>query len=391
MSKENDILERVRTDRTGLFNQDRLNQAMKKDGLDAVIAVSGVNVAYTAGIHVSSGPGKMLSYVVTSADGKTGMVTDEATAYYSREYSWIEDIRPFRYVVDTKTANKEGIELLSSVLDTLGLSKGKIGIEQTHIPGLYWDELRKKLPDVEFVDGSEAFEYARLVKTADEIEVFRLAAYYSDKAIHSAWAQSRAGFSEKTVAAMMESNALMLGAEGLDHSHLHTGLHSTVVHALSMDEELLKPGDVVHIDFGAVFGGYRTDISRNAVVHAPNSNQESIYKRMWDIEQKLYEDCKPGIVAGELYDIGMKYFDEAGLVYPWGTLGHSTGLVVHEGFEIAAGGDVVLEPGMIINLEPSHIEQGDARYHIEDTILITEDGMELLSNFMTTDEMFVIR
>lgn len=385
-----DVLERARTDRKGLFNKDRLTKGMSQHDLDAVIAISGINVTYTAGIHTDVGAPRMLTYVVTTADGNSAMITDEATAYYSREYSWIDDVRHFRYTANTQKANKEGVAILGDVLKELGLTEGKIGIELTFLPALYWDELKSYVPKVNFVNGNDIFEFARMVKTEDEIELFKIAVYYSDKAIHSAWAQTKAGFTEKTVASMMESNALHLGAEGLDHTHLHSGIHSTVVHALPM-EKSLEPGEVVHIDFGAVFCGYSTDISRNAVVHNANSKQESIYKRLWEIEQVLYENIRPGINAHDLYEIGMKEFDKAGLVYPWGTLGHSTGLAVHEGFEIAQGSEQVIEEGMIINIEPSHIEQGDARYHIEDSVLITSDGMELLSNFMNTENMFVIR
>ena len=97
------------------------------------------------------------------------------------------------------------------------------------------------------------------------------------------------------------------------------------------------------------------------------------------------------MVAKELFAFADKEFEKVGLVYPWGTLGHSTGLQVHEGFEITRGQTRVFEPRMLFNIEPTHIEAGDARYHIEDTILITETGNELLSSFANTEEMFVIK
>ncbi len=99
---------------------------------------------------------------------------------------------------------------------------------------------------------------------------------------------------------------------------------------------------------------------------------------------------KPGAIAGDLWDLTEREFQKQALVYPWGTIGHSTGLSVHEGFEISKGSPVALEPGMIINIEPSHIEAGDARYHIEDTFVITETGKQLLSSFTDIQTMCVI-
>jgi Xaa-Pro dipeptidase len=100
---------------------------------------------------------------------------------------------------------------------------------------------------------------------------------------------------------------------------------------------------------------------------------------------------KPGVTACELWDASQREIQGVGLVHPWGTMGHGTGLSVHEGFEISKGAKFVLEPGILMNIEPSHIEQGDARYHIEDTVLVTDTGCELLSDLMDHPDMTVIR
>ena len=385
-----DLLERARTDRRDLFNMERLKQGMAAQGLDGILAVSPVNVTYTGGVFLPIWPIRLQAFALTTVDGEQGVVINEATALCYRKYSWIEDIRFNRFTTSVTEMNRLAIEQLITMIKDKGLSQARLGIEKRSISAMHWNQLRKSLPKASLDDATDVFEYARLVKTPSEIELYRIAAYYTDKAISIAFASAKPGDSEKAVTSHMQAAVLQLGADDLAHAHLHSGLHSTIVHAWPLEAKRLEPGEVVHIDFGAIFGGYRTDVSRNAVVGSATQKQETIYRRLWEIEQLVFESMHPGVVAGELFDLAQQAFQKANLVYPWGTLGHSIGLMVHEGFEIVHGSEKILETGMLINIEPSHIEEGDARYHIEDTVLVTDDGIEVLSSFMPTESMFVI-
>jgi Xaa-Pro aminopeptidase len=386
---DGNILELARTDRRGLFDAERLRTAIQQANLDAVVAMSGVNVTYTSGVYTRAG-GSVLQAVVTTADGKQGLVVNEADGYYFREYSWVKDVRTFRIESGPREMATAAIGHLADILRDLGAANGRIGLEMGQLPSASNDQLRAQVAGVQWEEAGPVFEYTRLIKTPQEVELFRQAAIISLKAVQTAWAVSRPGDTEKRVAARMQSTALELGADGLAHCHLHAGVHSTIAHTIPIEKPFL-PGEVIHIDFGAVFGGYQTDLSRNAVVVNPNPRQERIYKHLWEIQHKLFDKVRPGVAAGELWDLSQQEINRAGLVHPWGTMGHGTGLAVHEGFEVSRGSKQVLEPGMLMNLEPSHIEPGDARYHIEDTVLVTSSGYELLSDLMDTPTMTVIR
>jgi Xaa-Pro aminopeptidase len=153
----------------------------------------------------------------------------------------------------------------------------------------------------------------------------------------------------------------------------------------------LRVGDVVHVDFGAVFGGYRTDIARNATVNATTDEQKNFYRPLWVARERMLEKMKPGVTAGELFRTGEAAIESEGLTYPWGTLGHSIGLSIHEGFEIVRGSEEILLENMVLNIEPSHIEPGKARYHLEDAVWITSSGAKLLSDFGSTEQPDVIQ
>jgi Xaa-Pro aminopeptidase len=381
-------LNKARTDRRDLINSEGLKKAIAEAELDAVIATSPYNATYCGGNFIPRA--SLLVCILTTMTGQQASVINEADAHYFKEYSWIQDIRSFQYADTTLLANTNAIRLWVDLLKERGLSQGKIGLELMYLPAIYSEMLARLLPDATFKEAGQVFNQARLIKTPAEIELFRIAAYNTDKAIQTAFAMARPGDTEKDIAAQMQANTLRSGADALDHTVLSSGVQGTVVHAMPMAKPV-QLGEVIHVDFGGVFAGYCTDLARNAVVGKPSPKQVSIYQRLCEIHHKLLDRVRPGVVGKDLFAFSEAEFAKAGLVYPWGTLGHSTGLLVHEGFEITKNQTMAFQPGMLINIEPTHIESGDARYHIEDTVLVTENGIETLSSFSNTGAMFEIK
>jgi Xaa-Pro aminopeptidase len=378
-----DILELARTDRRGFIDHARLQAAIGARELSAVVASSSANVTYTGGSYIDFPP--LISFVVTAADGRQGIVMNEADSIYFREYSWIEDIRSYRYAASTVEANLEAVRLLGELLREYGASDD-VGVEETHLPALYRDALTSELPGSRLVDATDVFDDVRVIKTPAEVELMGYAALASDKAIQTGFALARPGDTEQQLAASIQGAAMRLGADALDHADVHAGPHATIVHAWPM-ALTLDPGQVIHVDFGAVFGGYHTDIARNATVGEPSTEQRRFYGPLSDAKEAMLEAIRPGVTAGEVYDVGQRTIEAGGLVYPWGTLGHSIGLSIHEGFELVRGSDRVLEENMVLNIEPSHIEAGAARYHVEDNLVVTADGARLLSRHSATERM----
>jgi Xaa-Pro aminopeptidase len=379
------LFDDARRDRKPLFNRDRLSAAIQAADLDAVVAVTAANITYTGGAWVPHP--LLLSFVITTASHEQIVVINEADEYYFNEYSWVEDIRGFRF---GSQADDGAFELFREAIGELGLDQSALGIELSAMPKPTVERLEGALPGAKITDAHDVFEAARLVKTPAELDLIRLAAYCTDKAIQTAFALTAPGDTEKSLAASMQANALHLGADTTGHTHVHAGTHSNVVHTLSLERPMAS-GELVHVDFGAVFAGYATDISRNAVIERPSARQLEIYRRLLEIERMLIDHLRPGVKASAIFERAVAAFDACGLTHPWGTLGHSTGLTIHEGFEFAVGAETILAPGMVVCIEPSHIEQGDGRYHIEDCVIVTEGDPEVISDFAAIDDLFVIR
>ncbi|HUZ00472.1 MAG TPA: Xaa-Pro peptidase family protein [Thermomicrobiaceae bacterium] len=369
------------------YNHTRLTQAMAAQGLDAVVASSPWNVSYLSGLSIDF---SLLTFLVTTRDGRQGLVINEADAFFLRHDSTIPDIRDYPYSDTTAVAAQRSVERLAELLRDMGLAGARLGVDAEFLPARFRDALEEFVPDATLDNGSPALNEARIHKTPAELAIIRRAAYYTDKAIHTGFALARPGDTERDVANAIQSATLRYGATTLAHTVCSAGVQSTVVHAHPLDKPIVA-GDVIHVDFGGRFEGYQTDLSRNAVVGDPNPRQRAIYQHLWDIEQLIFANMRPGVVARDLFRLAEEAFERAGLRYPWGTLGHSTGLLVHEGFEITRTSERVIEAGMVLNIEPTHIEPGDARYHIEDTVLVTERGVEVLSNYSDPRQMYVIR
>jgi Xaa-Pro aminopeptidase len=327
------------------------------------------------------------AFIVTTGAGERAAVVNEADADFLHAYSTLSNVRSYRFSADSEA---DAISLLGDLIDELGLSSARLGIELGAISTGRFQSLVERCPQVEWRDAEPVFQAARLVKTPEELNVLRFAAVATARAIDTAFAEADPTTTEKQLAAQIQANALLAGADELSHANINAGKHSTLGHTVSL-EKVIQPQEVVHVDFGAKWAGYTSDVSRNAVMSEPTAKQRDIYDRLSTIHETLLEWVGPGISAGEVFERGQAEFAKAGLTYPWGTLGHSIGLAMHEGFELAAGSNVVLEPGMVVCIEPSHIEPDDARYDVEDMVAICEDGIEVLSRGADTSAMHEIR
>lgn len=373
------------------YNQARLNEEMDRQGFDAVVVSSPWNASYLSGISIREDQINFTNpiFMVTTRDGRQGIVINEADAHFVRKDSELTDVRSFPFSDTTAIAATRAIDVLRQMLTDMHLTNVRLGLEDDFLPASYRAQIGELLPDATLGNGSGVLNEARIYKTTDEIDILRKAAYYTDKAIYMGFASGRVGDTERDLANAMQYAMLRYGASTMSHTVCSAGKQSTVVHAHPLDKPI-RPGEIIHVDFGGMFDAYQTDLSRNAVVGEPSAEQRDLYQRLWEVQQQILEWVRPGVLAREIFRRVDAAFASHGLVYPWGTLGHSTGLLVHEGFEITRTTDRVIEAGMVLNVEPTYIDPGTARYHIEDTILVLDDGVEVLSNYSDTREMYVI-
>lgn len=362
----------------------RVLAGMKKRGLDAIVAVMPENVYYLTGARLLMQRliPERKTYAVLTANDRCTLLTAGSDIDPARQEGTADEVLGVGIVEDAT-------ERLGDLLTQLKLAEAKVAIEFNYLSANDVAVLRKAQPKVSFVPAVEVFQDARLVKLPHEVEALRRAEQLQERAITAAMATSGEGTSEKEMAARIASNMCLLGASAVDFVLLQIGLNSTVFHLASGDYKAVK-GDIVHLDCGGQWPNYRTDLSRNVGIGKVDQKKKDTYARLWDVQREVVAFIKPGIRVNEAVARMMELMAKNKLEAPGPYLGHSVGLSSHEYPEMTPACDIEYQPGMVFAVEPTTFVKGDARYDIEDTATVTENGCELLSGQFHSRDLWVV-
>jgi Xaa-Pro aminopeptidase len=209
----------------------------------------------------------------------------------------------------------------------------------------------------------------------------RKAASATDNAIRKAFESASLGMSEIDISTGMSKEIVRLGADGTAFCVMTTGQNSKLVHPTPSTLQIQKQ-DVVRTDFGgyygSYYGGYFSDIARTAVAGKPTQKQRDAYKRLFEVHDLILRNVKPGVRACDLFELCRSASAQHGLDFRSPHIGHNIGLSIHETPMLNPQTTQQLMPGMVVSVEPIHFHD-DFIYHIEDTLLVTPNGYELLS------------
>lgn len=240
------------------------------------------------------------------------------------------------------------------------------------------------LPEAEFVDAAEIIISLRMVKAAEEMAYLRRAAEITGRARQRAFDEVRAGMTEREVVRLVRRLILEEGGDRTSFVHLQLDLPGSK-NAFPYDRPL-QAGTVLAVDTGAYVGIYTVDYARMAVLGKATDEQRRVHAAALRVNRKMMDALRPGIRCSELYALGLRAIEEAGVIVdingPERTrgarMGHGQGMLLTEPSSIAAGDDTVMEPGMVISTEPG-VRSGDVQFLWEDVHMITEDGHEQIT------------
>ena len=171
------------------------------------------------------------------------------------------------------------------------------------------------------------------------------------------------------------------GAEGTSFDTIAaSGIHSSMPHAVPTDK-VLEEGDFLTMDFGCLVNGYCSDMTRTIVYGRADEKQKEIYDVVLQAQMAALQAIKPGMTGKEVDAIARDVIKEAGYGDCFGhSLGHSVGLEIHETPCFSPREESVIEPGMVITVEPGIYVEGFGGVRIEDVVVITEDGCENITH-----------
>jgi len=353
----------------------KLRRLLKKTEAEALLVTDFTNVTYLTGFTGDD------SYLLITQKDAIILSDPRYTTQLEEESPDVElEIR------------QTGVTMLEAVGKLVKKSKiMRLGIESDSVSVALWDAMVDSMPDVELVPTDGLVEDLRIIKDKEEIERTRHAAHLARRAFEAIRASLTPEQTEKLVAAELEYHLRKLGAKGLSFPAIvAVGPRAALPHATPTDRRI-GDSDFVLIDWGANEGLYLSDLTRILVTGKISPKLERIYRVVLKAQTKAIEAIKPGVTCEEVDSVARSIISKAGYGKKFGHgLGHGLGLVIHEAPRLGKKQEQVLEPGMIITIEPGIYLPGWGGVRIEDDVLVTRSGHEVLSDVPKELEQCVV-
>ena len=260
----------------------------------------------------------------------------------------------------------------------------RCGFDSAHTSVAGWERLRQALPTGKrrgfFVGVEGLVTRLREVKDEDEIDRMRRAADLGCRLFEGVLEHVVAGATEASVAAELEYQARLGGAEAMSFETIvASGERSALPHGKASGAKLPRRGFCT-MDFGVVLEGYCSDMTRTVHLGKGSQREWDVYHSVLEAQMAAVAIVRPGLTCGEVDEAARSVLRKAKLdKYFSHSTGHGVGLEIHEGPRLAKDQKQVLEPGMVITIEPGAYLPGAFGIRIEDMVLVTDDGGEVLT------------
>ena len=347
----------------------RLRAALAEHRLDALIVSHLPNVRYLCGFTGSSG-----ALLVTA--GRAVLFTDGRYRAQARE-----EVKAAKTVIVGKAPMLAAGEWLAENRKAFHRGPVAVGVEGEHLTVAAQKRLKAELSATFRLKASPSLiESARMVKDTAEIELIRASVEAGAGLFDTALATIRPGVAEIEVAAAMEFEARRRGAEGMSfETIIASGARSALPHGRASRQQIPADGFVV-CDFGVILRGYCSDRTRTVYVGSASNGARAFYGAVLDAQQAAIAAIKAGVTCDEVDETARKVLHNNKLArYFTHSTGHGVGLEIHESPRVAAGQLQMLEPGMVITIEPGAYIPGQWGVRIEDVVVVTATGCEVLT------------
>lgn len=256
----------------------------------------------------------------------------------------------------------------------------RVGFEAESLTVAELEDLRVAWPDSTLVPLRGTLGGLRAVKTAEEVEAIRAAQKLADQVYGEVRPLIRAGARELDIALEIETRLRRAGGSSAFDLIVASGPNGAKPHGHA-SERVIEDGDLVTIDMGARLNGYNSDMTRTVAVGTPSAEMKRVYGAVLEAEEAAVAAIRPGVRASDLDKLARDILTRHGLGEAFAhSLGHGVGLEVHEGPGLRGTSQDVLEAGMVITIEPGAYLPGVGGVRIEDLVLVTEGGYEVLSH-----------
>lgn len=301
----------------------------------------------------------------------------------AKAYNWISDIRTYETLTQLPPQ-------ISSIIKEAGLLKATIGCEMgiemcMNLPLDQFEDLKRQMSDAHFTDASGILWELRMIKSQAELDCHRKACRITSDVYSTIFRQVCKGMTQTEVYRRFMQKTIKLGGEN-QFIVINSGEGTYDFASGLPSDKMLQKGDMLWLDAGCSVNRYWSDFSRAAVIGNATQKQKDMHHRIVDITQSCVSMIRPGIPCAEL-----AYFCEkeiakipesitssiSGLA---GRSGHGLGLEITEPPHISLNETRLLEPGMVITIEPG-VATEYGTFHFEQNVIVTNQGYEIISEY----------
>lgn len=339
-----------------MLRVNKVREKLKEENVEALLVTNMYNLRY-----------------LTNFTGSTALaVITKEKAYFVTDFRYTEQAREqakgFTIIKNEGLIYKE----VAKIVKEDGIKK--LAFEETDISYATYKEI-DQLIEAELVALSGVVEKIREVKSEEEIQTIQKAVEITEKAYDYILGIAKEGMKEIELANELDFYMRKLGASGVSFDTIvASGVRSAMPHGVA-SEKIIEEGDMITIDFGCIYNGYVSDMTRTFALGDPGEELKEAYEVVYQANKKVAEEAKAGMTGAEMDAIARDYITEAGYGDNFGhSTGHGIGLEVHEGPAISARNDKKLVVNNVVTNEPGIYIPGLGGIRLEDDLVITEDG-----------------
>lgn len=352
----------------------RLRAALEKQGLDAMLVLRPENRRYLSGFTGSAG-------ILLVTQDEQVFLTDfrytqqaEEQCKHCRIVEYPNGANPNTYVFELLRAK----------------SAKRLGFESDFVTYAQHQSFLQAFSEVELIPAAGLIEELRLYKEESELVILRQAAKIADDAFAHILTVLKPGLTEREVALELETFMRKAGADSSSFDIIVASGHRSALPHGRASDKVIEYGDFVKMDFGAYYQGYCSDLTRTVVLGQPSDKQREIYETVLEAQLHAVATIKAGMTGREADALARDIIAAKGYGDNFGhSLGHGLGMLVHEAPSLSQQrGDQVLEPGMVVTVEPGIYLPDFGGVRIEDDIVITDKGNEVLTR--STKQLLIL-
>lgn len=355
---------------------DKVNEIkdyLQKNDLDAAFITTPDNVFYVSGFR--SEPHERLLGV---------MIFKEAEPFVICPLMEVPDLKASGWTFEAvgHQDTEDAWVVLASAAQKRGVSLKNIAIEKSHLTVERLERMEQLFEGATFPRLDEQLNKMRNIKSEEELVKMRKAAALADYAVEVGCKEIAEGKSELEILMAIEFEMKKKGAEKMAFDTMVLSGPKTASPHGTPGERKIQKGDFILFDLGVVYEGYCSDITRTVAFGEPSEKQREIYETVKKAEQTAIDMIRPGVKARDLDKAARDVITEAGYgEYFTHRLGHGLGISVHEFPSVTGTNEMELEEGMVFTVEPGIYHPEITGVRIEDDVVVTSDGVEVLTKF----------